>query len=65
MTAWSPVCKSHCCLVQEVNDHVGFQPGVPVKPMLAKATTGISEARALPCCSPQNPVTLVFKPIFL
>ena len=38
-------------LAQEVNDHVGFQPGVPVKPMLAKATTGISEVRALPRCS--------------
>jgi len=30
---------------QEVTEHVGFQPGVPVKPMLAKPTTGVSEAR--------------------
>ena len=41
-------------LAQEVNDHVGFQPGVPVKPMLAKATTGISEVRALPMCFLHN-----------
>lgn len=28
---------------QEINKHVGFQPGVPVKPMLAKPTNGVSE----------------------
>jgi hypothetical protein len=32
---------------QEVTERVGFQPGVPVKPMLAKPTTGVSEARPL------------------
>lgn len=36
--------------VQEVNEHVGFQPGVPVKPMLAKPTTGVSEVPALTAC---------------
>lgn len=30
------------CL-QGLSDHVKFQPGVPVKPMLAKPMTGISE----------------------
>lgn len=29
--------------MQELPDYVRFTPGVPVKPMLAKATTGISE----------------------
>ena len=29
--------------VQEVHQHVHFIAGVPVKPMLAKPTTGVSE----------------------
>lgn len=29
--------------IQEVHKHVHFVAGVPVKPMLAKPTTGVSE----------------------
>ena len=31
------------CVLQDLPEHVRFIPGVPVKPMLAKPTTGISE----------------------
>lgn len=30
-------------MLQDLPEHVRFIPGVPVKPMLAKPTTGISE----------------------
>lgn len=29
--------------MQELNQHVHFMAGVPIKPMLAKPTTGVSE----------------------
>lgn len=31
------------CFLQEIKQHVNFIVGVPVKPMLAKPTTGVSE----------------------
>ena len=39
-------CVSHLggeMLLQELHEHVHFIAGVPVKPMLAKPTTGVSE----------------------
>ena len=36
------MCCCGCCL-QELKQRVGFIVGVPVKPMLAKATNGVSE----------------------
>lgn len=31
------------CTVQDLKDRVHFRAGIPVKPMLAKPTTGVSE----------------------
>ena len=35
--------KDVYCALQDLKKRVHFRPGVPVKPMLAKPTTGVSE----------------------
>ena len=34
---------SRCSAIQDLKDRVHFRAGIPVKPMLAKPTTGVSE----------------------